>query len=47
MKAVKAMLVTKDKKFYKTFFSLFSMIVLQNVIVLSVNLADNIMVGAQ
>lgn len=40
------MLVTKDKKFYKTFFSLFSMIVLQNVIVLSVNLADNIMVGA-
>jgi Na+-driven multidrug efflux pump len=40
------MLITKEKTFYQTFFRLFSMIVLQNVIVLSVNLADNIMIGA-
>ena len=40
------MLLTKDRSFYKNFFRLFSMIVLQNVIVLSVNLADNIMIGA-
>jgi len=40
------MLLTKDKSFYQTFFKLFSMIVLQNVIVLSVNLVDNIMIGA-
>ena len=39
------MLVTKDKSFYKSFFALFGVIVLQNVIVLGVNLADNIMVG--
>jgi len=40
------MIFTKERTFYQTFFRLFSMIVLQNVIVLSVNLADNIMVGA-
>lgn len=40
------MLLTKDKSFYKTFLKLFFMIVAQNVIVLSVNLADNIMIGA-
>ena len=40
------MFITKEKSFYQTFFRLFSMIVLQNVIVLSVNLADNIMIGA-
>ena len=40
------MVITKNKGFYKNFFSLFSMIVLQNIIVLSVNLADNIMVGS-
>ncbi len=40
------MLFTKDKGFYKNFFSLYVMIVLQNVIVLGVNLADNMMVGA-
>ena len=40
------MLITKEKTFYQMFFRLFSMIVLQNVIVLSVNLADNIMIGA-
>lgn len=39
------MQLTKDKSFFKNFFSLYSMIVLQNVIVLGVNLADNIMLG--
>lgn len=38
--------LTRDKSFFKNFFSLYVIIVLQNVIVLSVNLADNIMVGA-
>lgn len=38
--------LAKDKSFYKNFFSLYIVIVLQNVIVLGVNLADNIMVGA-
>lgn len=37
---------TKDKSFYKNFFSLYWVIVLQNVIVLGVALADNIMIGA-
>ena len=36
--------MVKDRKFYKTFFSMMIMLVLQNVIILSVNLADNIMV---
>lgn len=40
------MLVTRERSFYRDFFRLFSMIVLQNVIGLSVNLADNIMIGA-
>jgi len=40
------MIVTREKSFYRDFFRLFSMIVLQSVIVLSVNLADNIMIGA-
>ena len=39
------MLLTKDKSFYRTFWRLFFMIVLQNAIVLSVNLADNLMIG--
>lgn len=39
------MLFTRDRDFYKNFFSLASIIVLQNVIVLSVNLADNLMIG--
>ncbi len=39
------MLLTKDRSFYRMFFSLFPMIVLQNVIILSVNLVDNIMIG--
>lgn len=37
---------TKDKSFYKTFFALFRMLVLQNIIVLGVNLVDNIMIGS-
>ncbi len=39
-------MITKDKTFYKTFFSLFRILVIQNVIVLSVNLADNVMIGS-
>jgi len=40
------MLLTRDKGFYRTFWRLFFMIVLQNAIVLSVNLADNLMIGS-
>ena len=36
----------KDKYFYKTFFSLFLVVALQNIIVFSVNLADSMMLGA-
>lgn len=36
----------KDKYFYKTFFSLFFVVALQNIIVFSVNLADSIMLGS-
>lgn len=39
------MLLTKDKGFYKNFFSLWYVLVLNNVIILGVNLADNIMLG--
>lgn len=39
------MLLTKDKGFYRSFFSLWCILVLNNVIVLGVNLADNIMLG--
>ncbi len=39
-------MLTRDKSFYKSFFSLFWLLVLQNVIALSVNLADNIMIGS-
>lgn len=35
----------KDKSFYKTFFAMYAVLVFQNVISLSVNLADNIMLG--
>ena len=38
-------MLTKDKGFYKSFFSLWYMLVLNNVIILGVNLADNIMLG--
>ena len=37
--------ITKDKSFYKQFFSLLVFIALQNLIVYCVNLADNIMLG--
>ncbi|MDY3919917.1 MAG: MATE family efflux transporter [Candidatus Limivivens sp.] len=36
----------KDKGFYRNFFSIYAALVLQNVITLSVNLTDNIMLGA-
>ena len=35
-----------DRHFYREFFGLFSVLVLQNVITLAVNLADNLMLGA-
>lgn len=35
----------KDKYFYKTFFFMASVIILQNLLTYSVNLADNIMIG--
>ena len=35
----------RDKYFYKTFFSLSSVIILQNLLTYSVNLADNVMIG--
>ena len=38
-------LFVKDKSFYKTFFVLATSIALQNLIVYSVNLADNLMLG--
>lgn len=37
---------TIDKYFYKTFFSLFGIVAMQNLIVFSVNLADSIMLGS-
>lgn len=39
-------MITKDKSFYKNFFSLLAMLALQNMIILSVNLIDNIMIGS-
>lgn len=36
----------EDRRFYKNFFSIYCVLVLQNVITLSVNLSDNIMLGA-
>lgn len=38
--------MTETKGFYKNFFSIYVALVLQNVITLSVNLADNMMLGA-
>ena len=35
-----------SKEFYRNFFSLYFVLVLQNVVTLSVNLTDNIMLGA-
>ena len=39
-------LFVKDSRFYRSFFSLTGMIALQNVLTFSVNLADNVMLGA-
>ena len=39
-------LFTRDKSFYRSFFRLCGALVIQNIIVQSVNLADNIMIGA-
>ena len=41
----KSKLIVKDKYFYKSFFSLTSVLALQNLIVFSVNMADSIMLG--
>ena len=38
--------MVKGRKFYKEFFAMMIVLVLQNVVTLSVNLADNIMLGA-
>ena len=38
-------LFTKDKQFYSRLFSLILVIALQNLVVFSVNLADNVMLG--
>ena len=43
---VNPMIMTREKKFYTSFFALFWPLVLQNIINLGVNLADNIMLGA-
>ena len=40
------MLLTRDKSFYRQFFSLYWVLVLHNIIILGVNLADNIMIGS-
>ncbi len=39
-------LLVKDRKFYKTFFSMTGTIAMQNLITFTVNLADNIMIGS-
>lgn len=39
------MAIIKDRHFYKNFFGLFGVVALQGIIVFSVNLADNIMLG--
>lgn len=38
-------MLTKDKSFYRTFFSLSLALMMQQAVVLSVNLADNVMLG--
>lgn len=37
--------MTKDKQFYTSFFSLCITLMLQNIIVISINLAENVMLG--
>ena len=43
---MKSICITKDKSFYKDFFSVWSVLVLYNIITLGVNLLDNVMVSA-
>lgn len=38
-------ILTKDRSFYRTFFSMAAVLVLQNIVTISVNLADNLMLG--
>ena len=38
--------LVRDAAFYKRFFSIWSMLVLYNIITLGINLADNVMIGA-
>ena len=45
-KSMKSICITKDKSFYRDFFSVWSVLVLYNVITLGVNLLDNVMVSA-
>ena len=37
---------TQDRDFYRTLFSIFTMVTLQNVVAYSVNMLDNIMLGS-
>ena len=39
-------ILTRDRGFYRSFFSLTGMIAFQNILAFSVNLADNLMLGA-
>ena len=43
---MKTFFSSKDNEFYKTFFKLTAIIVFQNMITFSVNVADNIMLGS-
>ena len=43
--AAKRSFFTKDKSFYKSFFSMMVVVALQNLVAYSVNMADNIMLG--
>lgn len=38
--------MTRDKRFYQTLFRLMTMVILQNVVAYSVNMADNLMLGS-
>ncbi len=39
-------MLTKDRNFYRNFFKLYIALVLQNIVTISVNLVDNVMLGA-
>ena len=43
---MKPIRLVKDPAFYKAFFSIWSVLVLHNIITLGVNLLDNVMVSA-